>query len=109
MMGDHEEGFGFLKNTAIDQHVLARNRHFDLLQILEKRPELLGIGIDENTAMVVQQDQFEVIGASYVLVYDGRFWSREGSGMKKIPDPKSLFYFLKAGDRYDLKKREVVE
>ncbi|MEM9822026.1 MAG: cyanophycinase [Bacteroidota bacterium] len=109
MMGDHEAGFGFLKNTAIDQHVLARNRQFDLFQILEKRPELLGIGIDENTAMVVKGDQFEVIGASYVLVYDGTFWSREGSDRKKLPDKNALFYFLKAGDRYDLLKRSILE
>lgn len=34
MMGDHEEGFGFIKNIAIDQHVIARNRHFDMFDIL---------------------------------------------------------------------------
>lgn len=109
MMGDHERGFGFLKNTAIDQHVLARNRHFDLFQILEKRPELLGIGIDENTAMVVKGDEFEVIGASYVLVYDGSFWSREGSDLKILPEKNALFYFLKAGDRYHLLKRSIIK
>ena len=36
MMGDHEAGFGFIKNVAIDQHLLARNRHFDMFDILEK-------------------------------------------------------------------------
>ena len=34
MMGDHEEGFGFLRNTAIDQHVLRRNRQFDLIELI---------------------------------------------------------------------------
>lgn len=108
MMGDHEEGFGFLKNTAIDQHVLARNRQFDLLEILNKRPELLGIGLDENTAIVVQGDVFEVIGASYVLMYDTNFWSVEGFASKKLPPKESLFYFLKSGDRYDLNARKVL-
>jgi len=61
MMGDHEEGFGFLKNVAIDQHVLARNRHFDMIEILTHRPELLGIGIDEKTGIIVKGNQFEVI------------------------------------------------
>ena len=42
MMGDHEEGFGFIQNIAIDQHVLARNRQFDMFDILKKRPELAG-------------------------------------------------------------------
>jgi cyanophycinase len=107
MMGDHQEGFGFFKNVAIDQHVMARNRQFDMFDILKNRPELLGIGIDENTAIVVRGNQFEVIGESYVIVYDGTFWSREGSDLKNLPDKNNLFYFLKKGDKYDLLKRKV--
>ena len=108
MMGDHEEGFGFVKNIAIDQHVLARNRQFDMFTILKKRPELLGVGIDEGTAMIVQGDQFEVLGPSYVLVYDNTFWSREGSKMKNLPKKDQLFYFLRQGDRYDMKARQLI-
>lgn len=97
MMGDHEVGFGFLKNTAIDQHVLRRNRHFDLIPVIEAHPELLGIGLDENTAIVVQGDRFEVIGESYALIYDNR--STVGGGGR--------FYFLAPGDRFDLATREA--
>lgn len=57
MIGDHQEGFGFLRNVAIDQHLLARNRLLDMLEIVRRHPRLLGIGIDEDTAIVVQQDQ----------------------------------------------------
>jgi len=109
MMGDHQEGFGFLKNAAIDQHVLARNRHFDMIEILTQRPELLGIGIDESTGIIVNGNQFEVIGESYVVVYDGSFWSREGSDLKKVPENTVLFYFLRAGDKYDLLNRRVIQ
>jgi cyanophycinase len=108
MMGDHETGFGFIKNIAIDQHLLARNRQFDMLNILEKRPELLGLGLDESTAIVVQGNEFEVIGKSYVIVFDGLFWSREGSDLKKLPPSKNLFYFLRAGDKYDMRARRVI-
>ncbi len=108
MMGDHEAGFGYLKNTAIDQHVLARNRHFDLYEVMAKRPELLGIGIDESTAIVVKGNEFDVIGEHYVLVYDGTFWSREGIDLKKLPEKSYYFYFLRQGDKYDLAKREVI-
>ena len=97
MMGDHEEGFGFLKNTAIDQHLLQRNRQFDLIEIIEARPELLGIGIDENTALVVQGDWFEVIGASYVAIYDHQ----------KMIGEAGRFYFLAPGDRYHLPERKA--
>jgi cyanophycinase len=108
MMGDHEAGFGFISNIAIDQHLLVRNRHFDMLNILEKRPELLGIGLDESTAIIVQGNEFEVIGKSYVVVFDGLFWSREGSDLKNLPIKKNLFYFLRPGDKYDLKNRKVI-
>lgn len=108
MMGDHEAGFGFIKNVAIDQHLLARNRHFDMFDILEKRPELLGIGIDESTAIIVQGNEFEVIGKSYILVFDGSFWSREGSELKTLPLDNNLFYFLRPGDKYNMKEREVL-
>jgi cyanophycinase len=107
MMGNHEEGFGFLKNVAIDQHVLARNRQFDMFDILKNRPELLGIGIDENTAIIVHGNQFKVIGESYVIVYDGTFWSGEGSDLKSLPEKSKLFYFLRKGDEYDLLNRKV--
>lgn len=107
MMGDHQEGFSFLKNVAIDQHVLARNRQFDMYEILKKHPKLLGIGIDENTAIIVQGNQFEVVGENYVLVYDGTFWSREGSDLKNLPEKANIFYFLRNGDKYDLSNRKV--
>ena len=97
MMGDHQRGFGYLRDVAIDQHVLRRNRHFDLIEVVEAHPELLGIGIDENTALVVQGDQAEVIGASYVLIYDNK--STVGDGGR--------FYFLAPGDRFDLATREA--
>ena len=108
MMGDHEEGLGFIKNIAIDQHVLARNRQFDMYEILKNRPELLGIGIDEDTAIVVTGNTFEVLGENYVLIYDGTFWSREGSSLKKLPEDSQLFYMLRNGDRYDMLHRKVL-
>lgn len=109
MVGDHQIGFGYLRDTAVDQHVLVRNRVFDMFDILKVRPELLGFGIDENTALVVSGNDAEVIGASYVAVYDGGFWSREGSDLKNLPSSDSIFYYLRNGDRYDLGARKVVE
>ncbi|MBX2871720.1 MAG: cyanophycinase [Saprospiraceae bacterium] len=109
MMGDHEEGLGFVTNIAIDQHLLARNRQFDLFEILEHRPELLGIGLDENTGIVVQGDQFEVIGASLVAIYDGKKWSRERRAYFPLGKGEKRFYFLRSGARYDLRHRKVIE
>jgi cyanophycinase len=109
MIGDHTVGFGYLKNAAIDQHVLVRNRHFDMFEILDANPELWGVAIDEDTALIVHQNEAEVFGRTYALIYDGGFWSREGTSFTNVPDPSRRFYFLREGDKYDLEKREVIE
>ena len=97
MMGDHEEGLAFLKQTAVDQHLLQRNRQFDMIEIIEARPELLGIGLDENTAILVRGDEFEVIGQSYVAIYDHQ----------SMIDSGGKFYFLRPGDAFDLETRKA--
>ena len=109
MMGDHQEGFGYISNIAIDQHVLARNRQFDMFEVLRAHPGLLGISIDENTAAIVSGDTLEVLGASYILVYDRNFWSREGTELKKVPGEESRFFMIRQGDRYDIRQRKVIE
>jgi cyanophycinase len=95
MVGDHLEGFGLLTNSAIDQHLLRRNRQFDLIPVIAARPHLLGIGLDEDTAIVVQRSQFEVLGRGYVAIYDGQ----------PAADPPGGFYLLAPGDRFDLATR----
>jgi len=110
MVGDHESGFGFITNCAIDQHFLARNRHFDMFEILSKYPKLLGIGIDEkNTAIVVHKNRFRVIGESYVAIYDGTRWSEEKDTIIQLTSENKEFYFLSNGAEYDLEKRKIVE
>jgi cyanophycinase len=95
MIGDHTVGFGFLQNSAIDQHLLRRNRQFDMLEVIDKHPSLLGIGIDEDTAIVVSGDQFDVIGKSYVVIYS----------TKPVAGANGRFYFMGAGDRFNMKDR----
>lgn len=98
MSPGHEEGFGFLRKVAVDQHVMVRNRLNDLPEVLKTHPGLLGIGIDEGTAIVVQGDEFEVIGRSKAFVYGGA----------DQPDAGSSYLALHAGDRYDLARRRVI-
>jgi len=59
---NHQEGFKFLRNTAIDQHINARNRWDDLIPVIRKFPKLLGIGLSEGTAIIVKGETFEVMG-----------------------------------------------
>jgi cyanophycinase len=97
MIGDHTVGLGFLKNAAVDQHLLRRNRQFDMLEVIDKHPELLGIGLDEDTAIVVTGDEFEVMGRSYAVIYSN----------KPVAGASGRFYFMGAGDRFDLKTRKA--
>lgn len=94
---DHLVGFGLLSNSAIDQHLLTRKRERDLEGVIERHPGLLGIGIDEGTAIVVTHKSFEVFGPSKVAVYDG---AQHG-------DAKHIF--LVDGDQYDLVKRKKTD
>ena len=108
MAGDHLKGVSFIENVAIDQHLLARNRHFDMFEILELYPDLLGIGLDENTAIHVTGDTFEVIGRSYVAIYDRSRWSAERDTTYQMPADSKEFYFLRRGQRYDMRTRTVI-
>ena len=98
MSPGHEQGFGFLRNVAVDQHVMVRNRLNDLPEVLRAHPQLLGIGIDEGTAIVVRGDAFEVIGRSKAFVYGGT----------DPVDAGAAYLSLRPGDRYDLSRRRVI-
>ncbi len=72
MAPGHERGFGFLRGAAVDQHILVRGRENDMLGVIKRYPELLGIGLDEGTAILVHGDLAEVIGRSRVAFYNTR-------------------------------------
>jgi cyanophycinase len=109
LIGDHTQGLGFLKNSVIDQHLLRRNREFDLVNLIEHAPQLIGIGLDEATAVLVQGDTLQVIGRSYVAIYDystivrSREMHAAESSLSSGP-----FFFLGEGQKYDLKQRKVI-
>lgn len=92
MSPGHERGFAYLRSVAVDQHIIARHREGDLAQVVKAHPQLLGIGIDERTAIVVHGDRFEVIGPSKVAITDGK-----DHGGKS-------YYFLSPGDHFNLKR-----
>jgi cyanophycinase len=113
LIGDHQRGFGFITNSAIDQHVIPRKRQGGLIEVLTdpnnkmndgiNRPALLGIGIDEGTAIVVRQNKFEVIGkkSGVVLLYNPTLWSASTSDADK-------YSTLSPGAKYDLEKRIIL-
>ncbi len=100
MSEGYEQGLGFLTGVAIDQHFTQRDRFADMTSLIKTYPQLLGIGIDERTAIIVRQHEAEVVGKGKVAFYD--------SGRQDADDEKD-YLSLGAGKRFDLKARRVVE
>jgi len=66
MAEGYQRGFGFLPGVAIDQHFAQRNRFADLRAVVRRHPGLLGIGIDESTAILVEGSTARVLGEGSV-------------------------------------------
>ena len=98
MAEGHEQGFGFLLNAAIDQHLFKRGRARDIIPVIERFPHLLGIGIDESAAIAVEYGHLRVMVGGNVAIYDHA---------KMTADEPYLV--LEPGDEYDLHTRERIE
>ncbi|MBQ4804547.1 cyanophycinase [Aquimarina sp. MMG015] len=109
MLGDYKNGFGFVTNLAIDQHHIARNRQFDMFELKKERPNVLGIGIDENTGIVLHKNKFRVLGKSYVTIYDNTRWSEERDTIYQLDASEKQFYTLTNGYEYDIVRRKVIQ
>ena len=57
----------------------------------------------------IQGDTFEVIGKSYVLVYDGTFWHAESETFKKARPGERVFHFMKSGQKYHMRNRYRID
>ena len=98
---EHQMGFSFLRNSAIDQHIDGRGRWNDLREIIMAHPELLGIGLSEATAIIVRGDVFEVVGRNVVTIHDYN---------RTFTYADSTFYLaLHVGEWYDMKTRRRIE
>lgn len=64
-------GLGLFRGVIVDQHFLARRRHNRLISVVLEHPELIGVGVDEATAVWVRPDgTFKVLGEGWVMVFD---------------------------------------
>jgi cyanophycinase len=103
-------GLGLLSRVIIDQHFSQRHRLGRLLSIIAQNPFLLGVGIDEDTAIVVDpESHFEVIGAGAVTIVDARHMSYTNVNDAKkgqivaMTDVK--FHLLPAGYKFHIESR----
>lgn len=88
------KGLGLIPNVIFDQHFLVRQRHNRLFGLIMKNTGMLGIGIDEDTAILIENNrQLTVDGKTQVMLIDAK--NRKGP---------MLIYFLMPGERFDIRK-----
>ncbi|HEX2913002.1 MAG TPA: cyanophycinase [Chloroflexia bacterium] len=106
-------GLGFLPGVVIDSHFAERGRMGRLLGAVAQNPRNLGIGIDEDTAIVVENESgFRVIGSGAVYVVDGRGISYSSLSQRYAEGVVSLFdvklHVLGAGDSFNFENRQPI-
>ena len=100
MAPGYERGLGFISGVAIDQHFSQRRRQRDMTSLVNRYPQLLGIGIDEATAIVVTQSNARVVGKGKVHFYDRK---------RPVVPGEDDFIALEEGSVFDLASRSIVE
>jgi cyanophycinase len=103
-------GLGLAKNMIIDQHFSERGRVRRLLGAVAYNPRMLGVGIDEDTAIVMESDgTLRVIGSGAVYIVDGHELSYTNISQASFSRAMSVFdvklHTLSSGDRFDARSR----
>jgi cyanophycinase len=106
-------GMNMIDGTVIDSHFSQRGRHGRLLTAVAHYPQVLGLGIDERTAIVFRKGEFTVVGEGVVTVVDGSKMHFSDLPYRRKEETVGMFgvnvHILPAGYRYHLKDREPIE
>ena len=108
---ENVEGFGFLNSVIIDQHFIKRKRLNRLISMVLENPDLIGIGIDEETSIVVNPDDtFDVLGENQVVIFNpsnALNIKEDSKGNLGVENLK--VDILISGDKYDLKTHSIIK
>ena len=103
-------GMDLIPNTIIDTHFAQRGRHGRLITAIAHYPQNFGIGIDENTAMIVKENKFKVVGAGSVTILDGNQMRHSDLAYKQNNEPLGIIglglHVLPPPYSYNFKTRE---
>lgn len=110
---DMAPGLGLIRNVVIDTHFAQRGRSGRLLGAVTENPKNLGLGIDENTAIVVDEERpFTVIGDGSVHVFDGSGITYSSLSEGRTEGVVSIFgmkvHILGHGDQFDMRNRQPI-
>ncbi len=107
-----DKGLGFIPNLTIDSHFIRRGRFGRLAEAVAEYPKLIGIGLAEDTGLVIKKGKiFEVIGSGMVILFDPRKLKHNNRAILEEGTPMSLInlktHVLANGDRFNIKKGKV--
>lgn len=107
-----DKGMGFLPDLVIDSHFIRRGRFGRLAEAVAKFPKLIGVGLAEDTGLVIKNCKtFEVIGSGMVILFDPRKLKHNNQKILEEGTPMSLTHLkthvLANGDRFNINNRKV--
>ena len=107
-----DRGLGLFPRTVIDTHFVQRGRFARLLEVVTHDPSLVGLGISEDTAVIVREGRkLEVVGSDNVIVFDGtevmHTNAREAHPGQALIVARAIVHALADGCHYDMQTREI--
>lgn len=106
------EGMAFIQNIIFDSHFIRRRRFGRLAAAVAKFPNLIGVGLDEDTGLVIKDcNMCEIIGTGMVILFDPSKVRYNNESVSEVGAPMSLTnlktHILANGDRFDIKKNKI--
>ncbi len=104
-------GLGFISDLVIDSHFIRRGRFGRLAEAMASLPNLIGVGLAEDTGLVIQKGKFKVIGSGMVIVFDPSHLTHNSHEILHTGTPMSMsnliVHVLANGDQFKMKKRKI--
>jgi len=105
------EGLGLIPELIFDTHFIQRGRFGRQSEAVAKHPNLLGIGLAEDTGMVIKNNEFEVIGSGMIIVFDPKTLTHNNEKLLLKGTPMTManltVHVLSNGDRFNIETRKV--
>lgn len=106
------QGLGFMSQLIIDTHFIGRGRFGRVAEAVGHFPDLLGIGLAEDTGIVIENgEDFTVIGSGMVILFDGQHLAHNNAAILKEGTPMTMVnlvtHILSVGDKFNLATRQV--
>ena len=105
------KGMRFTPSLIIDSHFIKRGRFGRLTESVAHFPDLIGIGLAEDTGLIIRNDEFEVIGSGMIIVFDARNLGHNTINELEEGTPMTvtnmITHVLSNGDKFEINTRKI--